>query len=137
RRLASSVLPATHTEIAAVAEAAGQLGIKTPNVVGFTKTMIDMGESTNLSAEQAATQLARFSNIMGTNQTDIGRLGAAVVGLGNNFATTESEIVDTAMRIAGAGRQANMSEGDVLGLAAALSSVGIEAEAGGTAVSMV
>lgn len=137
RRLASSVLPATHTEIAAVAEAAGQLGIKTPNVVGFTKTMIDMGESTNLSAEQAATQLARFSNIMGTNQSDIGRLGAAVVGLGNNFATTESEIVDTAMRIAGAGRKANMSEGDVLGLAAALSSVGIEAEAGGTAVSMV
>ncbi|WP_167197919.1 phage tail tape measure protein [Brevibacterium pigmentatum] len=130
-------LPATHEEIAAVAEAAGQLGIETGNVVSFTKTMIDMGESTNLSAEEAATSLARFSNIMGTNQKDIGRLGAAIVGLGNNFATTESEIMEMAMRIAGAGKQANMSEGDVLGLAAALSSVGIDAEAGGTAISMV
>ncbi|MGZ1491480.1 phage tail tape measure protein [Brevibacterium sediminis] len=137
RRLASKELPATHTEIAAVAEAAGQLGIKTGNVLMFTKSMINMGESTNLSAEEAATSLARFSNIMGTNQKDVGRLGAAVVGLGNNFATTEREIVEMAMRIAGAGKQANLTEGDVLGLATALSSVGIDAEAGGTAISMV
>ncbi|MGN6035529.1 phage tail tape measure protein [Brevibacterium casei] len=137
RNLARKELPASTTEIAAVAEAAGQLGIKTGNVLMFTKTMIDMGESTNLSAEEAASSLARFSNIMGTNQKDVGRLGAAVVGLGNNFATTEREIVEMAMRIAGAGRQAGMTEGDVLGLAAALSSVGIDAEAGGTAISMV
>lgn len=130
-------LPATHEEIAAVAEAAGQLGIQTSNVVSFTETMINMGEATNLSAEEAATSLARFSNIMGTNQKDVGKLGAAVVGLGNNFATTEREIVEMSMRIAGAGRQAGMTEGDVMGLAAALSSVGIEAEAGGTAISQV
>ncbi|MCS4593558.1 phage tail tape measure protein [Brevibacterium sediminis] len=137
RSLARNELPASTTEIAAVAEAAGQLGIKTGNILAFTKTMINMGESTNLSAEEAASSLARFSNIMGTNQKDIGRLGASVVGLGNNFATTEREIVEMAMRIAGAGRQANMTEGDVLGLATALSSVGIDAEAGGTAISMV
>lgn len=137
RNLARNELPASSTEIAAVAEAAGQLGIKTGNILGFTKTMINMGESTNLSAEEAATSLARFSNIMGTNQKDIGRLGATVVGLGNNFATTEREIVEMGMRIAGAGKQAGMTEGDVLGLATALSSVGIDAEAGGTAISMV
>lgn len=137
RSLARNELPASTTEIAAVAEAAGQLGIKTGNILSFTKTMINMGESTNLSAEEAASSLARFSNIMGTNQKDIGRLGASVVGLGNNFATTEREIVEMAMRIAGAGRQAGMTEGDVLGLATALSSVGIDAEAGGTAISMV
>jgi TP901 family phage tail tape measure protein len=133
----TSVLPASHAEIAAVAEAAGQLGIETPNVVAFTRTMIDLGETTNLSAEQAATQLARFMNIMGTSQADVDRLGSAIVGLGNNFATTESEILDMAMRLAGAGAQIGMSEGDVLGLATALSSVGIEAEAGGSAMSKV
>lgn len=129
-------LPSSHTEIAAVAEAAGQLGIATPNVLGFTRTMIDMGEATNLSAEEAATSLARFMNVMGTSQTDVGRLGASVVGLGNNFATTESEIVAMAQRLSGAGAQANLTEGDVLGIAAAMSSVGIEAEAGGSAMSM-
>lgn len=129
-------LPASHQEIAAVAEAAGQLGIATPNILGFTRTMIDLGESTNLSAEQAATSLSRFMNIMGTSQGEVGRLGASVVGLGNNFATTESEIVDLSMRLAGASAQANLTEGDVLGIATAMSSVGIEAEAGGTAMSL-
>ncbi|PMB98508.1 phage tail tape measure protein [Brevibacterium luteolum] len=137
RDLAATTLPATHTEIAGVAEAAGQLGIKTQNVLQFTKTIIDLGEATNLTAEQGGTQLARFMNIMGTSQSKVNNLGSAVVGLGNNFATTESEIMDMSMRIASAGRQAGMTEGDVLGLATALSSVGIEAEAGGTAASMV
>ena len=133
----TGVLPASHEEIAAVAEAAGQLGIETPNVVAFTKTMIDMGESTNLSSEEAAVSLARFMNIMGTSQDQVSNLGSAIVGLGNNYATTEREIMEMAMRLAGAGKQVGLSEGEVLGLATALSSVGIEAEAGGSAVSKV
>lgn len=130
-------LPASHQEIAAVAEAAGQLGIKTENVKSFTKVMIDMGESTNLSAETAATELARFANITGMSQDKFSNLGSAIVDLGNKFATTESEISAMALRLAGAGSQVGMSEGDILGLAAALSSVGIEAEAGGSAFSKV
>lgn len=133
----TKVLPASHEEIAAVAEAAGQLGVKTGNVVSFTKTMINMGESTNMSAEEAATGLARLSNIMGTSQNDFGKMGASIVGLGNNFATTEREILEMSGRIAGVGKQAGLTEGDVFGLATALSSVGIDAEAGGTAISMV
>lgn len=133
----TSVLPAAHDEIAAVAEAAGQLGIKTPNVVAFTRTMIDLGETTNLSAQDAATSLARFVNIMGTAQGEVSNLGSALVGLGNNYATTEAEIMEMAMRLAGAGKQIGLSEGQVLGLSTALSSVGIEAEAGGSAMSKV
>ena len=130
-------LPATHEEIAGVAEAAGQLGVKTGDIVKFTKTMINMGESTNLTADEAATSLAQFMNIMGTSQKDVDKLGAAIVGLGNNGASTEKDIVEMGMRLAGAGKQAKLSEGDVLGMANAMASVGIEAEAGGTAMSMV
>lgn len=136
-RSLTSVLPATHEEIAAVAEAAGQLGINRENVASFTKTMIDLGETTNLSADQAATSIARFTNIMGTSQSQVSNLGSAMVDLGNNYATTEAEIMEMAMRLAGAGKQIGMSEGEVLGLSAALSSVGIEAEAGGSAMSKV
>lgn len=134
RNMATS-LPATHEEIAAVAEAAGQLGISREDVSSFTKTMIDLGETTNLTAEEAATSLAQFSNIMGTSADDVDRLGATIVELGNNGASTERDIVRMGLRIAGAGNQIGLSETEVLAYASALSSVGIEAEAGGTAIS--
>ncbi|MFZ4973365.1 phage tail tape measure protein [Enterococcus casseliflavus] len=136
RNLANE-LPSTHSEIAAVAEAAGQLGIQTENVSAFTKVMIDLGESTNMSAETAATELARFANITQMSQDKFSNLGSALVDLGNNFATTESEISAMSLRLAGAGAQIGMSEGEILGFAAALSSVGVEAEAGGSAFSKV
>lgn len=56
---------------------------------------------------------------------------------GNNFATTEAEITDMGLRLAGAGSQIGLTEGEILGLATALSSVGIEAQAGGSAFSKV
>ncbi len=52
-------LPASAVEIANAAEVAGQLGIKTEDI-SFSRTMIDMGESTNLSAEEAATAIAKI-----------------------------------------------------------------------------
>lgn len=127
-------IPATTTEIAGVAEAAGQLGIATEEVLSFSRVMIDLGESTNLSADEAATALARFSNITGTSADNYDRLGAVIVGLGNNFATTEAEIVEMATRLASAGTLAGLSEANIMALATAMSSVGIEAEAGGTAM---
>lgn len=125
-----------HDEVAAVAEAAGQLGISTEGVADFAETMLAMGVSTNLTAEEAATTLARFRNIMGSTEPDIAKMGATIVGLGNNFATTEAEIAAMSLRIGGAGRQVGLTEAQVMGLSAAMSSVGIEAEAGGTALSL-
>lgn len=127
-------LPSTHSEIAAVAEAAGQLGIQTQDITAFTKTMIDMGESTNLSAEDAATAIAKIANITGMTSSEYQRFGSSVVALGNNFATTEADIVQMSNRLASAGTLAGLSNQEILGLATAMSSVGIEAEAGGTAM---
>lgn len=128
-------LPQSHEEIAAVAEAAGQLGVATEDVADFTAVILDLGVATNLTSEEAAVAIARMANIMGTATSDVGKLGAALVDLGNNSATTEAEILQMALRIAGAGAIIGLSETDVLGFAAALSSVGIPAEAGGSAVS--
>lgn len=130
-------IPVTHQELAGIAEAAGQLGIETKNIIGFTETMAALGVATNLTSEEAATMFARFANITGLPQDKIENLGSAVVDLGNNLATTEREIGEMALRIAGAGSQIGLTEADILGFAGALSSVGIEAQAGGTAISRV
>lgn len=128
-------IPATTTEISSVAEAAGQLGIATRDILEFTEVMIKLGTSTNLSATEAATSLARYANITGMTADNYERLGSTIVDLGNKFATTEEEIVALATRMAATGEMVGMSEADMLAYAAALSSVGIEAEAGGTAIS--
>ena len=122
-------------DIAAVAEAAGQLGIKTGDILDFTKTMVMLGDSTNLSADEAATALAKFANITQMSASDYGKLGSAIVDLGNNFATTEADIVAMATRLASTGEVTGLTEPQILALATTLSSVGIEAEAGGTAIS--
>lgn len=127
-------LPASAVEIANVAEVAGQLGIKTEDILSFSRTMIDMGESTNLSAEEAATAIAKVANILGLTSDDYSRFGASVVDLGNNFATTEKDIVEMTNRLAAGGKLAGLTAPEILGLATAMSSVGIEAEAGGTAM---
>ena len=121
-------------EIAGVAEVAGQLGISKDNLLDFTRTMVQLGDTTNLSAEEAATALARFLNITGESTGNIDKIGAAIVDLGNNFATDEASIVAMSTRLAAAGTLAGMSSTDILALSTAMSSVGIEAEAGGTAM---
>lgn len=128
-------MPATAVEIAGVAEAAGQLGIKKENLLSFSKTMIDLGETTNLTADEAATAFAKFANITQMPQDKFDALGSTVVDLGNNMATTEKDIVAMGTRLAGTGSQVGLTEAQIMGLAAAMSSVGIEAEAGGSAMS--
>ena len=130
----STEIPASTTEIAAVAESAGQLGIQKDALLDFTRVMTMLGTATNMTAEDAATALARFANITGMSADNYDRLGAVIVDLGNNFATTESEITQMGTRLASGGKLAGLTEPQIMALAAAMSSVGIEAEAGGTAM---
>ncbi|HEY9371539.1 phage tail tape measure protein [Streptomyces sp.] len=134
----ATTLPATHAEIAGVAEAAGQLGVEREAVSAFTKTMIDLGETTNLTADAAATAIAQLGNVLGLDlKNDVDNFGAALVALGNDGASTEQDILSMAQRISGAGAAIGLSAQEVLGFAAALSNVGIEAEAGGSSISRV
>lgn len=136
-RAMSRELPASATEIASVAEAAGALGVSTPAILDFTRVMIDLGETTNLTADEAAVAFARIANVMDTAQSDFDRMGSVVVALGNNGASTEAEIVELANRLAAAGEIAGLTEANVFAFAETLASVGVEAEAGGTALSKV
>ncbi len=133
----SNKMPFAATEIAGVAEAAGQLGVKKSEITDFTETMMNMSVATNLTADETATEFARFANAAGMPIEDVDRLGAAVVNLGNTTATTEAEIVEMGQRLAGAGAQAGFSADEIMSISAAMSSVGINAEAGGTAMTQI
>lgn len=136
RDLAERV-PVNVNDLNQIAALGGQLGIEVPNLVSFTDTIARLAVSTNLTIEAAATGLARFANIMRTPETDFERLGSVLVELGNNFATTESEILHFATRIAPVAKALGETEEGVFAISAALTSLGIPAERGGTAVQRV
>jgi TP901 family phage tail tape measure protein len=136
RNLAKT-MPATHEEIAATAEAAGQLGVAREDVVDFTRTMLQLGETTNLTADQAATAIAQFMNVMGTSGDKVDEIGAALVDLGNKGASTEAEILALAQRLSGAGALVGAAETDILALASSMANLGVQAELGGGAIQRV
>lgn len=131
----AQVTASSQNDIAATMEIAGQLGVSADNILEFTETMVKLGDTTNLSSEEAASAIAKFANVTGMSLSDVDALGAAIVDLGNNYATTEADIMEMATRLSGAGAQVGLTQGQILGLATAMSSVGIQAEMGGSAMS--
>lgn len=130
--------PISASELARMGELAGQLGVRgAENLTKFIDTVAKIGVTTNLTGEEASTAFARIANIMQEPIKNVDRMGSVVVDLGNNFATTENEIVMFANRIAGAGKIAGLTTANIFSIGTAMSSVGVEAEAGGTAVQKV
>lgn len=136
RNLAKEI-PINVNELNRLGEAAGALGIPKAEIVDFSRVMGLLGVTTNLTADQAAESIAKIQNIFGAAGKETENFASTLVALGNDGASTESQIVEMASRIAGAGNAVGMTQGQVLAFASALSSVGIEAEMGGSAISRV
>ncbi|GHV18190.1 hypothetical protein FACS18949_13570 [Clostridia bacterium] len=136
-RQMSTEIPVSAVELAGLAETAGQLGIETKNIVSFTRTMADLSATTNIAGAEGAAMLAKYANITGMSQDKFDEFGSTIVALGNNLATTENDILNMSMRLAAAGKQIGLTDAEILGFSGALSSVGLEAEAGGSAFTKV
>lgn len=113
----------------------GELGVATDSLKSFSEVVSNLDVATNLNAEEAATQLGQLANIMHMTESDYVSFGDALVRLGNNGASTESQIADIATRIGSMGSIIGMSTPDVLAWASTIASTGQNAEAAGTAIS--
>ena len=134
----SRTTPMAATELAKIGEIGGQLGISAGAITNFTKTISQLTVATTMSAEEASFALSRLAAITRLPERNLGNLASVLVRLGNEFAATESEIVNTAMKIASAlevlESSTSNTAADSLALAAALKQVGQQTQAGSTAV---
>jgi len=133
----ATTIPVTFEALSGIGELAGQLGVTgEESLTKFIDTIAKLEVTTDLTAEAAATSFARIGNVLGITGDQIGnfteKLGSVVVELGNNLATTESQIISMVTRMSGAGQIANIAAEDLAAIAAAMSSVGVESEIGGT-----
>ena len=131
----STEIPLTTSELAGIAATAGQLGIANQDVMAFTEMIAVLGTTTDASAGQAAYLLAKFMNLIEIDPADFGRLGSSIAKLGDNSATSATTIIQMSQRMEAAAAIAGFSAQEVLALSAAVSSVGLSAQAGGTAMS--
>ena len=129
----STEIPITTGELAQIATTAGQLGIAQEDIKSFTTVMAKLATTTDLTADDAATMLAQFSNITGVR--DYERLGSTIAQLGDATATTASKVVQMSQGMAASASIAGMKPTDIMAIAAAVGSLGIEAQAGSTAMS--
>lgn len=129
----STQIPITTGELAQIATTAGQLGIAQDKVESFTTVMAKLATTTDLSADEAATMLAQFSNVTGVR--DYERLGATIAKLGDATATTASKVTQMSQGMAASASLAGMKPTDIMAISAAVGSLGIEAGAGSTAMS--
>lgn len=134
-------IPVSFNELSRIGEIAGQLGVADDQLTGFTEVIAKIGATTDLSTEQAATGFARLANVIGIKSADLTaftqQAGDAIVELGNNYATTEPEILAMAQRFAGTAHIVGLTTEQILGLAATLTSLGVQTELGGTTVSRI
>ena len=136
RQLAQDI-PVAVTQLNAIGELGGQLGVDVENLEEFIEVIAQIGVATRLSTESAALSLARMDQIFNLGGKSFDRLASSLVDLGNNFAALEDEILSTALRLAAAGKVAGATAADVFGIATALQAVGVQSQAGGTAMARV
>lgn len=135
----SKRIPETATSLAETMALSAQLGVPNDQLIGFTEVVSQLGVATNMTSEEAAEAMSRFANItqLKLSKENFEKLGSTVVYLGAKMTASESEISNFMLRLGGVGNQVGMEQKNILALSSAMASVGISAEAGGTAMSAV
>lgn len=122
-------------QILSIQAIGGELGVAVEDLETFAQTVSNLEIATDLDADEAATSLGQLSNIMNDLSGEkMPAFSDALVRLGNNGASTESQIVDIAARIGSMSSIIGMSTPEVLAWASTIASTGQGAEAAGTAI---
>ena len=127
-------LPMTSTELAKIAQVAGQLGIAAEDVGQFTEVIAKLGGATDLTGEQGATSMARFMKVINQPIENTEAFASVLVALGNNMAATENEILELAKNFGALGTQVGLGGEEILAFSAAMREMGQPAAAGATAL---
>lgn len=131
----SEEIPVSFEEIMALMTGLAAAGVPVENIEKMALVMSRLSAVTGMSAEDVSTNMVMFMNSMGLPLDNVDQLASALVSLADKSIATEADIFAMATKMAATGALAGLSATDVLSLSAAFASMGIDAEAGGTAAS--
>lgn len=129
--------PTTHQQLGEMAEAAGQLGITSPEAIAtFVEWMEILSVTTDVAADTIVTKMGKIAAAFGWNlnesTNEIIQLSNVINKLENDTAASADEIISALFRFAPEAEMLQIAAYDAAALAAALISVGVGAESAGT-----
>jgi hypothetical protein len=119
------------------AEIAGQLGVEgSRNILAFSEAVEKLKLTSDIVSREQVQNLAKFVEVSQDGFENVDRLASVITDLGNNFATTEAQILSNATEIQKGVSLYSASAENVLGLGAATSALGAQAEASRSAIQL-
>lgn len=115
--------PLTIDELTSVGEQLARLGVDAEDIPQVTEWIAMLGATTDMTADEAADSMPRIATAFGIPMDEIDGLAHAIVALGANFGTTESEMMDVMVRAGPMADLLGLNEDQALGLAAAMNEV--------------
>ena len=130
----SNVLGLSETDVANIASSVAAYGVTgVKDISGVTKVASQMQVAfENVSAEDAAASIAKFSNITGLSMNDVDKLGSCIAGLENDSAALASQIMEVNNRIGGMGAAVGMTAPEISAWSTTMISGGMSAELAGS-----
>lgn len=117
------------------AEVAGTLGVKgTDNILKFSTAIEKLKLTSDIISEEQVQNFAKFIEVSSDGFENADKLASVITQLGNNFATTEAQILGNSTEIQKGIAVYNTSAEGVLALGAATSSLGSEQESSRSAI---
>ena len=130
----SDQLGLTETDVANIASSVAAYGVTgVKDIAGVTEVASQMQVAfENVSAEDAAASIAKFSNITGLSIKDVDKLGSCIAGLENDSAALAPEIMEVNNRIGGMCSSVKMTAPEISAWSTAMISGGMSAELAGS-----
>lgn len=134
----TKTMPLAATELANIAAIGGRLGIKgRKDLLAFSETIAQMAIVTDMTAEQAANDMAKISAAMDVPISKAKNMGSVMNMLSNSLAVTAGEISNFTKRAAGQAKTLELTVSETMAFGAVLIATGVNVEVAGTTMSNV
>lgn len=129
-----------------MAEQAGKLGVATregaDGIVSFVKAGQEIVNTLgDIGGAEAITELLKVNDVVNKNatsiETDLGRIGSAILNIGNNSKATYADVTEFTKRLGATGSAAGLEMHEIMGLAGAYSSLGENMDRSATATQRI
>lgn len=132
---ATRTMPVSSTELLALADIAGQNGVRgVDNLNKFAVTMAQLGKTTKINAEEATDAITKILDLTGEGAGNVDKFGAAFVTAAKKFGIEGDAMLDNTFAITKEISKFGVSSSQILGLVGSIEPLGFASKQAASAV---